>query len=263
MKVKKPTPLTPAPEMDPHPHHPCEDHDTPPAPKMPLIGDIAPEFVAETTNGTIHFPQDYQGKWVILFSHPSDFTPVCTTEFMMFTKMSQEFKSMNTELIGLSIDSVSSHVAWLYTIEEYVKFAGMENIEVNFPLIADMKMEIAHKYGMIHPHANDTKTVRAVFFIDPESKIRSILYYPASTGRNFDEIKRILISLQIADEYGFATPADWQPGDDVVKSAADTLKEAKIAAKNNKDKSNVWFLSLEPLSQKEIENKIIKPKKHK
>lgn len=239
----------------PHEHEECHC-----APTMPLIGDPAPSFVAETTNGEIHFPEDFEGKWVILFSHPSDFTPVCTTEFMTFTKMSNEFKAMNTELLGLSVDSISSHVAWLYTIEENVKFAGMENVEVNFPLIADLKMDVAKKYGMIHPNMNDTKAVRAVFFIDPEAKIRTILYYPASTGRNFEEIKRILISLQIADEYGYSTPADWKPGDDVVKGAANTLEGAKKAAQNNKDKSCVWFLSLEPLDKKEVEEKIIHPK---
>lgn len=233
------------------------------APTMPLIGDPAPSFVAETTKGTIHFPEDFKGKWVILFSHPADFTPVCTTEFMTFTKMSKEFKTMNTELVGLSVDSISSHVAWLYAIEQNVKFNGMKNVEVDFPLIADLRMDVAKKYGMIHPHSHDTKAVRAVFFIDPNAKIRTILYYPASTGRNFEEIKRILISLQVSDTFGYSTPADWEPGKDVVKSAACTLKEAKAAAKKNADKSCVWFLSLEPLTKKEVEDKIINPKKKK
>jgi peroxiredoxin (alkyl hydroperoxide reductase subunit C) len=259
-KMKHP-PLHHAPE--PFPLH-SEDYDCPCCrPSMPLIGDDAPAFVAETTSGTIHFPEDYKGKWVILFSHPSDFTPVCTTEFMTFTKLSKEFKAMNAELIGLSIDSISSHVAWLYEIEQNAKFAGMKNIQVNFPLIADMKMDVAQKYGMIHPHANDTKTVRAVFFIDPEAKIRTILYYPSSTGRNFDELKRILVSLQISDKHGYATPADWKPGDDVIKSAAGTLSDAKKAAQKNKGKSCVWFLSLEPLSKKEVEDNFINPKNKK
>jgi peroxiredoxin (alkyl hydroperoxide reductase subunit C) len=183
---------------------------------IPLIGEDAPAFKAETTQGPIDFPADYTGKWVILFSHPADFTPVCTTEFMTFATMAPEFKALNCELVGLSIDSTYSHIAWLRTIKERIKYKEMENVEVNFPLIADVKMDIAKLYGMLQPSADTTKAVRAVFFIDPAGKIRAIIYYPLSNGRNFQEIKRLLIAMQTSDANNIATPADWQPGDDVI-----------------------------------------------
>ena len=194
--------------------------------RMPLIGDNAPAFHAVTTQGEINFPEDYKGKWVILFSHPADFTPVCTTEFMTFGSMMDEFKALNTELIGLSVDSLYSHIAWLRKIQE-LEWNGKKHIEVKFPLIEDIKMEIANKYGMIQPGASTTQAVRAVFIIDPQAKIRTILYYPLSTGRNFDEIKRIIIALQKADKDGVATPADWRPGQDVIIPTAGSCGVAK------------------------------------
>ncbi|GAB1402248.1 peroxiredoxin [Elusimicrobiota bacterium] len=183
--------------------------------KMPLIGDDAPEFKAKTTQGDINFPGDYKGKWVILFSHPADFTPVCTTEFMTFAKMADEFKALNTELVGLSVDSIYAHIAWLRKIQE-LEWNGMKNVEVKFPLIEDIKMDVAKKYGMIQPGQSNTQAVRAVFIVDPKGKIRLILYYPLSTGRNFDEIKRVILALQKADADSVATPANWRPGDDVI-----------------------------------------------
>lgn len=215
---------------------------------IPLIGDKAPAFDAETTKGLIHFPKDYRGRWVILFSHPADFTPVCTTEFIMFANLLEEFHQMNTELIGLSVDSLSSHIAWLYAIEQHVKFNGHKNVKIDFPLIADLSTTIAHRYGMLHPNASTTKAVRAVFFIDPEGIIRTILYYPASTGRNFTEMKRILASLQLTDTYGVSTPANWWPGDDVIVPNPSTLEEATVAHSRNAKTTEVWFLSLEPMS---------------
>lgn len=194
--------------------------------RMPLIGDDAPAFHAVTTQGEINFPEDYKGKWVILFSHPADFTPVCTTEFMTFGSMMDEFKALNTELIGLSVDSLYSHIAWLRKIQE-LEWNGKKHIEVKFPLIEDIKMEIANKYGMIQPGTSTTQAVRAVFIIDPQAKIRTILYYPLSTGRNFDEIKRIIIALQKADKDGIATPADWRPGQDVIIPTAGSCGVAK------------------------------------
>ena len=194
--------------------------------KMPLIGDDAPAFTANTTQGEINFPADYKGKWVILFSHPADFTPVCTTEFMTFATMIDEFKALNTELVGLSVDSIYSHIAWLRKIQE-IEYKGMKNVEVTFPLIEDIKMEVANKYGMIQPGQSNTQAVRAVFVIDPEGKIRTILYYPLTTGRNFDEIKRIILALQKADADNVATPADWRPGDDVIVPTAGSCGTAK------------------------------------
>lgn len=184
--------------------------------RMPLIGDDAPGFKARTTQGEINFPEDYQGKWVILFSHPADFTPVCTTEFMTFASMQEDFKKLNTELIGLSIDSIYAHIAWLRTIKEKIAYKNLKNVEVLFPVIEDLKMEVAKKYGMLQPNASTTQAVRAVFIIDPQAKIRAVLYYPLSNGRNMDEIKRLVIALQKSDQDGIATPANWQPGEDVI-----------------------------------------------
>ncbi len=184
--------------------------------RVPLIGEDAPAFEAETTQGMIKFPEDYKGKWVILFSHPADFTPVCTTEFMTFAKMEPEFKALNCELVGLSIDSNFSHIAWLRTIKEKIKYKGMENLEINYPVISDLTMDVAKKYGMVQPGDSSTHAVRAVFFIDRKAKVRALFFYPSSNGRNFQEIKRLLIALQTAEAEKCATPADWQPGDDVI-----------------------------------------------
>ena len=218
--------------------------------RLPLIGEKAPSFEAVTTQGNIKFPEDYKGKWVILFSHPADFTPVCTTEFMTFGSMIDEFKEINTELVGLSVDSLYSHIAWLRKIQE-IEWKGMKNIEVTFPLIEDIRMEVANKYGMIQPGASNTQAVRAVFIIDPKGIIRTILYYPLSTGRNFDEIKRIIHALQTADEESCATPADWRPGDDVIVPTAGSCGVAKDRmTKQTKDQYCLdWFLCFKKSKQ--------------
>lgn len=211
---------------------------------LPLIGDKAPSFVANTTNGEINFPADYKGKWVILFSHPADFTPVCTTEFMTFATMQQEFADLNTELIGLSIDSIFSHIAWIEKIKE-IEFNGMKNIEINFPIIDDLSMNVAMKYGMIQPNQSETSAVRAVFVIDPQGIIRTIFYYPQSTGRNFAELKRVIQALQATDEHGVATPANWQPGDAAIVPPVKTTAEArKIKQDGSSDDREVkdWFM---------------------
>lgn len=210
---------------------------------MPLIGDKAPSFKAVTTNGEIDFPKDYKGKWVVLFSHPVDFTPVCTTEFMTFAKMADEFKELNTELVGLSVDSLFAHIAWLRKIEE-LEWKDMKNLQVKFPLIEDIKMEVSNKYGMIQPEQSETQAVRAVFIIDPKGIIRTILYYPQFTGRNFDEIKRIILALQKTDKDSCATPADWRPGDDVIVPPAQTVEKAEERVKDGKDGDYCldWFM---------------------
>ena len=217
---------------------------------MPLIGDDAPAFQAVTTQGTINFPEDYQGKWVILFSHPADFTPVCTTEFMTFASMMDEFKAMNTELIGLSVDSLYAHIAWLRKIQE-IEWAGKKDLEVTFPLIEDIRMEVSTKYGMIQPSASNTQAVRAVFVIDPAAKIRAILYYPLSTGRNFDEIKRLVQALQVADAESCATPADWRPGDDVIVPTAGSCGTARERMENQTDEQYCldWFMCFRKLGE--------------
>jgi peroxiredoxin (alkyl hydroperoxide reductase subunit C) len=220
---------------------------------MPVIGDVAPSFEADTTQGPIKFPDDYKDKWVILFSHPADFTPVCTTEFMTFASMEEEFEALNCKLIGLSIDSHYSHIAWLRTIKEKIEYKGMKNVEVNFPVIADLTMDVAKKFGMIQPGESNVSAVRAVFFIDPEAKVRSLMYYPLSTGRNFQEIKRVLISMQTVDKYNVATPADWQPGEDVIvppPGSCGTAKERVEGAKKEGIKCLDWFICFKPLKLK-------------
>ncbi|MGI6545900.1 MAG: peroxiredoxin [Fastidiosipilaceae bacterium] len=212
--------------------------------QFPLIGTKAPEFTATTTNGVINFPEDYKGKWVILFSHPADFTPVCTTEFMTFQSMYDEFLELNTELVGLSIDSIHSHLAWLNAIKGY-SWNGIDNPSVKFPLIADLKMEVASKYGMLQGES-DTSAVRAVFFIDPDSTIRTILYYPAALGRNFEEIKRIVVGLQKADKDSVALPANWEPGKDVIVPPPGTcgaIQERMELAKGEDYDMKDWFLT--------------------
>lgn len=193
---------------------------------MPLIGEKAPGFKANTTHGVIEFPADYRGKWVILFSHPADFTPVCSTEFIAFAAREQEFKALNCQLIGLSVDSIYSHIAWLRRLAE-LEWNEYKNIEVNFPVIEDIRMEVAGLYGMIHPGQSNTQSVRAVFIIDPESKVRLITYYPLSTGRNIDEIMRALKALQKADLENIATPVNWQPGQDVIVPTAGSCGVAR------------------------------------
>lgn len=211
--------------------------------RMPLIGDPAPSFTATTTQGVIHFPEDYKGKWVILFSHPADFTPVCTTEFMTFASMAEEFKALNTELVGLSVDSLYAHIAWLRKIQE-LEWNGMKKVEVKFPLIEDIRMDVAKQYGMIQPGQSNTQAVRAVFVVDPKGIVRTILYYPLSTGRNFDEIKRIILALQKADADSVATPANWRPGDDVIVPTAGSCGTAKERMETQTDDQYCldWFM---------------------
>ena len=227
---------------------------------MPRIGDKSPEFRANTTQGEIHFPNDYKGKWAILFSHPADFTPVCTSEFMTFAYLEEKFNKANCKLVGLSIDGLYSHIAWLRTIKDKIEFNGMKNVEVKFPLIEDISMEIAKKYGMIQPGESKTQAVRAVFFIDPDGIIRAIIYYPLSLGRNFDEIYRALIAMQTADEFSVATPADWQPGDDVIVPPAGSCGTAKerVETKNEEMECADWFFCTKKLDKKEILKAVLK-----
>lgn len=211
---------------------------------MPMIGDSAPQFKTMTTKGKVNFPEDYKGSWVVLFSHPADFTPVCTTEFIGFTKLAPEFEKLNTKLLGLSIDSLHSHLAWAKSIEN-IDLYGEGKVEVSFPIIADISMNVAKKYGMLQTVAN-TQTIRAVFIIDDKGIIRTILYYPMSTGRNLPEILRIIRSLQLHDAENVSTPADWNPGDDVVLGAPLTLDESDARMKSS-DPSLVnydWYLTM-------------------
>ena len=229
---------------------------------MPRIGDNAPEFKAVTTQGQINFPKDFAGEWVILFSHPADFTPVCTSEFMTFAHLEEKFAKANCKLVGLSIDGLYSHIAWLRTIKEKIEFNGMKSIEVKFPLIEDITMNVAKKYGMIQPGESETQAVRAVFFIDPKGKIRAIIYYPLSLGRNFDEIYRALIAMQTSDEFSVATPADWNPGDDVIISPAGScgVAQERMTSKDEL-KCEDWFFCTKPLNKDMVLDKILKKPK--
>lgn len=188
----------------------------------PMIGETAPSFIAESTRGQIRFPDDFGGKWVLLFSHPGDFTPVCTSEILLFGAMQEEFEALNCHLLGLSVGSVASHIAWLRSIEQNIQFKGHSRVRVRFPMLADASMEIARKYGMIAPRINSTMAVRSVFFIDPEAKIRATITYPMQLGRNFSELKRVLVGLQTVDRHKVALPADWLPGDDIIVGAPST-----------------------------------------
>lgn len=225
---------------------------------MPRIGDLAPSFKAVTTQGEINFPGDFKGKWKILFSHPADFTPVCTSEFMTFASMAQEFEALNTQLVGLSVDGLYSHIAWLRTIKEKINWKGMKDVEVKFPLIVDISTKVASLYGMIHPGDNETAAVRAVFFIDPQDRIRTIMYYPIVLGRNFDEIKRVIIALQTADKFGVAMPADWRPGDDVIVPTAGSCGVAKDRMESSDEQVHChdWFFCTKKLSKDEVEKEL-------
>ncbi|MBC8462472.1 MAG: peroxiredoxin [Deltaproteobacteria bacterium] len=226
---------------------------------MPRIGDKAPEFKAVTTQGEINFPGDYKGSWVILFSHPADFTPVCTSEFMTFARMEKQFNEANCKLVGLSVDGLYSHIAWLRTIKEKIEYKGMKDMEVTFPLIEDITMEVAKKYGMIQPGEATTKAVRAVFFIDPKGIIRTIIYYPLSLGRNFDELLRVVMALKTADEYSVAMPADWRPGDDVIVPPAGSCGTAKERMEGKVDMHCYdWFFCTKKLDEEAVKKAILK-----
>ncbi len=177
---------------------------------MPRIGDKAPDFEAVTTTGKLKFSDYNKGSWVVLFSHPADFTPVCTTEMSGFAKRQEEFDALNTKLMGLSIDSIHSHMAWVNNVKKNT------GVYFRFPIIADIDMKVSKLYGMLQPNEHETAAVRAVYFIDPKGTIRLIMYYPLNVGRNMDEILRALKALQTSDEHGVALPLDWQPGDKVI-----------------------------------------------
>lgn len=198
------------------------------------LGETAPDFEAITTHGKIRL-SDFKGKWVVLFSHPADFTPVCTTEFVAFAQIHEELVKRNVKLIGLSIDSVFSHIAWVRKIKE--KFG----ITIPFPVIADLDMKVASLYGMIHPGESTTSAVRCVFVIDPEMKLRAMIYYPLNVGRNMQEILRLIDALQTADKHKVATPANWKPGEKVIVPPPNTQEAAEKRLQEGYDCVD-WFL---------------------
>lgn len=213
--------------------------DTPIVPPMPRINEPAPDFTAKTTDGTRSLA-DYKGKWLVLFSHPADFTPVCTTEFMGFAKAADDFGALNCELLGLSIDSVHSHIAWMRSIEE--KFG----VAIPFPIIEDLSMQVAKSFGMIHPGASDTSAVRATFIIDPDGIIRAMVYYPMSNGRSVAEFLRLLKALQTSDANKVATPENWQPGEKVIVPPPATAADA-AARKDQGYEYTDWYFSKKAL----------------
>ncbi len=201
------------------------------------LGGKAPDFEATTTHGPLKFSEWLQGKWAILFSHPADFTPVCTTEFVEFAHRQEEFNRRGVKLIGNSIDSVYSHIAWMRNIEE--NFA----VTVRFPVIADLDQQVARKYGMLHEPTSSTAAVRCVFFIDPEMTIRAMIYYPLNLGRNFDEILRVIDGLQLADAHQVACPANWQVGDSVIVPPPTTTDSAQERLADPSIQSTDWYFS--------------------
>lgn len=207
---------------------------------MPRIGDMAPDFEAVTTTGKLQFSEYNRGSWVVFFSHPADFTPVCTTELSGFAKEKNFFAEHNTKLMGLSIDSIHSHIAWVNAVQEKT------GVLFEFPIVADISMEVAKLYGMLQPGESETAAVRAVFIIDPEGKVRLIMYYPLNIGRNMAEIKRTLLALQISDEHKVAIPLDWQPGDKVIIPAPKTV-EALTERKNSDLEMVDWYLAKKSL----------------
>jgi len=203
---------------------------------MPRIGDMAPDFEAVTTKGNIKFSEFAKDKWVVLFSHPADFTPVCTTEMSGFAARKSEFDALNTELMGLSIDSIHSHLAWVNNVREKT------GVYFDFPIVADIDMKVSKLYGMLQPNEHETAAVRAVFFIDPSKKIRLIMYYPLNVGRNMDEILRALYALQVSDEQKVALPLDWKKGDLAIVPPPKTLDEMKDRLDGNFDEKIDFYL---------------------
>lgn len=203
----------------------------------------APDFEAETTHGTIRLSEWNKDKWIILFSHPADFTPVCTTEFMGFAKRYEQFRERNVELLGLSIDGLHSHIAWTRNIEENF------GVEIPFPIIVDLDQKVAQKYGMVHKASSDTAAVRTVFVIDPERRLRAMVYYPLEVGRNMDEFVRLIDALQTVDDHDVATPADWEPGDDVIVPPPSTAREAAERLEDETLDVTDWYFAKRKLEE--------------
>lgn len=208
---------------------------------MPRIGDKAPDFEAVTTKGKIKLADFAKDKWIVMFSHPADFTPVCTTEMSGFAKRKGEFDALNTELLGLSIDSIHAHLGWVQNVRNNT------GVYFDFPIIADLDMKVSKLYGMLQPNESETAAVRAVFFIDPEKKIRLIMYYPLNVGRNMNEILRALEALQTSDKYQVAMPLDWKKGDKVIVGPPKTLDELNERLKDDSLEKVDWYLAMKSI----------------
>jgi peroxiredoxin (alkyl hydroperoxide reductase subunit C) len=208
---------------------------------MPRIGDQAPDFEALTTKGKIKMSDFAKDKWIVMFSHPADFTPVCTTEMSGFALRKKEFDALNTELLGLSIDSIHAHLGWVQNVREST------GVYFDFPIIADIDMKVSKRYGMLQPNESETSAVRAVFFIDPTKKIRLIMYYPLNVGRNMDEILRVLVALQTSDKYKVAMPLDWKRGDKVIVPPPKSLDELNARLADDSLEKVEWYLAKKEL----------------
>ncbi|MBQ1203604.1 MAG: peroxiredoxin [Loktanella sp.] len=206
---------------------------------LPQMNAPAPDFTALTTHGMKSL-SDYKGQWLILFSHPADFTPVCTTEFMAFARRADDFAALNTALLGLSIDSHYAHIAWVRSIKDSF------GVDINFPIIADLDMKVAQAYGMIQPGASDTQAVRATFVIDPEGNLRAMVYYPMTNGRSIDELHRLIVALQTATEHKVATPENWVPGQPVIMPTPQTTQAADARMQEGLDTVD-WYFSTKTL----------------
>ncbi len=209
--------------------------------KIPMVGQEAPSFNAVSTNGNINFPGDYGRTWKLLFSHPQDFTPVCTSELLEFAYAQKDFQKLNVSLVGISTDPISQHIQWKKAMEE-INYQGRGTVKINFPIIDDDKLVVSREYGMIHPESNTTKDVRSVFIIDPDNIIQAMLFYPMNVGRNIEELERTVIALQTARNYKVATPANWEEGKDVllpVKPVTDKEKEGTTEV--------AWFMTFKKL----------------
>jgi peroxiredoxin (alkyl hydroperoxide reductase subunit C) len=218
-----------------------ETHAANPPAALPRIGSPAPQFTAPTTHGDLKL-EDFRGNWLVFFSHPADFTPVCTTEFIAFSKVHPKLREMGCELLGLSIDSVYAHIAWVRNIEE--KFG----VKIDFPVIADLDKNVATLYGMIMPGESTTEASRCVFVIDDKQVLRAMIYYPLTTGRNVDEIVRLVKALQTSDEFAVATPANWKPGDDVIIPPPKTQERAEARVKETKQfEVTDWYFARKSL----------------
>jgi peroxiredoxin 2/4 len=211
--------------------------------RIPLIGEPAPEFSSESTRGKITFPDDFYLKWKVLFSHPADFTPVCTTELLELADMQDDLEKMDTKIVVISTDGLDSHMEWIRSMES-IDYKNHGTKKIGFPLVADKDLSVSKKYGMIHSYSSTTKDVRGVFIIDPQNKIRAMFFYPMTTGRNVDEIKRTLLALQESDKHNVLTPANWTPGSEVLIRAPKTTVDAeKLEAKHDPDLRKVtWYL---------------------
>lgn len=216
------------------------ENETSAACAMPRIGEPAPEFEIETTQGVLRL-DDFKGTWLILFSHPADFTPVCTTEFAAFARVHPELRALGCELMGVSVDSIFSHIAWIRSIED------LFGVKIDFPVAADLNKELARKYGMLMPGESGTETVRAVFVIDDKQIVRAIIYYPLTTGRNVEEIVRLVTALQTSDKHGVATPAGWRPGEDVIAPPPRTREMADERAASGDALCKDWYFCTKKL----------------